>query len=306
MKMKIKQFFSKNLVGFLIGCFVCGIISVYAVTYFPSMDTLYDNSKSGMQSTNVQDAIDELYNSCFPSFTIGGKPVKPVTSGDGLYEDEYEDGKYTYKGANPNNYIKFNNELWRIISVDSDGIIKIMRAQSIGDQSWERSESKEWATASLNTYFNGTYYNSLTSTAKSQIVSRDFSVGKIPRTNNDLNNQINLENSAKWNGKIALPTASEYLRANSNKSACETMTLFNNNDICKNTNLMFTSNYQWWTITPRIDRSNTAYRINSDGHISDGANIATNRYDIRPAIYISSRTKLISGTGTQSNPYTIE
>ena len=34
MKMKIKQFFSKNLVGFLIGCFVCGIISVYAVTYF--------------------------------------------------------------------------------------------------------------------------------------------------------------------------------------------------------------------------------------------------------------------------------
>ena len=59
-------------------------------------------------------------------------------------------------------------------------------------------------------------------------------------------------------------------------------------------------------ITPHIDRSNTAYRINSDGHISDGANIATNRYDIRPVIYISSRTKLISGTGTQSNPYTIE
>ena len=33
-----------------------------------------------------------------------------VDSGDGLYKDEYETGRYIYKGANPNNYITFNNE----------------------------------------------------------------------------------------------------------------------------------------------------------------------------------------------------
>ena len=43
--------------------------------------------------------------------TIGGQPVEVVTTGDGLYKDEYEEGKYTYKGANPNNYITFNNEM---------------------------------------------------------------------------------------------------------------------------------------------------------------------------------------------------
>ena len=47
--------------------------------------------------------------------TINDLKKLTVTSGDGLYKDTYETGRYVYKGANPNNYITFNNELWRII-----------------------------------------------------------------------------------------------------------------------------------------------------------------------------------------------
>ena len=50
-----------------------------------------------------------------------------TTTGDGLYADTYEEGRYIYKGANPNNYITFSGETWRIISVESDNTIKIMR-----------------------------------------------------------------------------------------------------------------------------------------------------------------------------------
>ena len=32
-----------------------------------------------------------------------------------------------YKGANPNNYIMFNNELWRIVAKEADGAYKIVR-----------------------------------------------------------------------------------------------------------------------------------------------------------------------------------
>ncbi|MFR8268739.1 MAG: hypothetical protein ACLU8V_04250 [Oscillospiraceae bacterium] len=32
-----------------------------------------------------------------------------VITGDGLYADAYEEGRYVYKGANPNNYITFND-----------------------------------------------------------------------------------------------------------------------------------------------------------------------------------------------------
>ena len=56
-----------------------------------------------------------------------------VTEGDGLYEDEYEDGRYIYRGTNPNNYIWFNNEMWRIIAKEKDGTYKIIRNESIGN-----------------------------------------------------------------------------------------------------------------------------------------------------------------------------
>ena len=50
-----------------------------------------------------------------------------VASGDGLYEDQYESGRYIYRGSEPNNYIEFNDELWRIIAKETDGTYKIIR-----------------------------------------------------------------------------------------------------------------------------------------------------------------------------------
>ncbi len=47
-----------------------------------------------------------------------------METGDGLYEDENESGRYVYRGSNPNNYIEFNGELWRIIAKEKDGTYK--------------------------------------------------------------------------------------------------------------------------------------------------------------------------------------
>ncbi len=58
---------------------------------------------------------------------MGGQDVEVVTSGDGLYEDQYETGRYIYRGSNPDNYIQFNNELWRIVAKETDGTYKIIR-----------------------------------------------------------------------------------------------------------------------------------------------------------------------------------
>ena len=82
---------------------------------------------------------------------------------------------YRYIGANPNNYVKFNDELWRIIGVfdvdDGTGKIekrmKIIRNESIGNYSWDYTSSgsytNEWKTAQLNTLLNsGAYYNRTT------------------------------------------------------------------------------------------------------------------------------------------------
>ena len=63
-KHKITEFAKRYICGFIIGGFLFGTISIYATTYFPSNNTTYDNSKSGMNSNNVQDALDEVYNTC--------------------------------------------------------------------------------------------------------------------------------------------------------------------------------------------------------------------------------------------------
>ena len=133
---KNKENYIRIFTGFITGLIICGGISVIAATYFPSNDVTYDNKESGLTSTNVQGAIDELYGVCTSEkVDVGGKDVIVVDEGDGLYEDEYEDGRYFYKGGNPNNYVTFNGEKagWRIVSIEPDGTIKIMRINSIGD-----------------------------------------------------------------------------------------------------------------------------------------------------------------------------
>lgn len=78
-----------------------------------------------------------------------------VTTGDGLYEDQYEDGRYVYRGSNPSNYIEFNDELWRIIAKEADGTYKIIRdeflPQNYGYSKIEFDESNHRPTAN-NTY----------------------------------------------------------------------------------------------------------------------------------------------------------
>ena len=312
MKEKIK----KNLIGFIIGVITAISISVIAATYFPSNDVIYDNKESGLSSTDVQGAIDELYNVCFPPVAeVGGKEISIVTSGDGLYKDEYEEGKYTYKGANPNNYVTFNNEKagWRIISINSDGTIKIMRNAIIGDIAWDTTGgtygSNNWnRPADLNTYLNGDYYNSLTSTAQSQIVEGTYYAGAITDDNNDnMQDQINDEKTVTSKVKVALPTVSEYLRANSNKEQCGTFSLNNDNySTCKNSDWMYI-NDNWWTLSPHTGSSRHVFDVRSHGTVSYYyANSAYDEDDaVRPAITLSSEVQITGGMGTKSNPYTL-
>ena len=91
-------------------------------------------------------------------------------------QQNFASKEYRYWGATPNNYVWFNNELWRIIgAIDVDngsGIVekrlKIIRKDSIGNYSWDSSASNindgggvnEWNQADLMKLLNsGAYYN---------------------------------------------------------------------------------------------------------------------------------------------------
>ena len=303
MKHKIKKEYIKtNLIGFIIAGIIVSGGFVFAAVTFPSNEVSYSNGTSGLKSTDVQGAIDELYETC--TQTAGSQIIENA----GLEKDPYE-CRYFFTGANPNNYIKFNNETWRIISVECDGTIKIMKNESIGNQYWDSSGSNNWnRPADLNTYLNGTYLtNTLNATAQSQIVSKDWSIGAVTWDNNNLADQINDENSSKWNGKVALITVSEYIRNNSNKSSCGSFSKIDDNySICKNTTWMYYSSNHWWTLSPNANDLRSSFAVLLSGGLSAYNFVDTEKRAVRPVVYLNSEVKIIGGDGSQSNPYTIK
>ena len=115
---------------------------------------------------------------------------------------------YRYIGANPNNYVKFNDELWRIIGVfdTDDGTgkvekrLKIIRNESIGGYLWDYNSAgnyiNEWSTAQLNNLLSsGAYYNRTTGTyynGSTTALNVDF-------TNNGLTEKAKaMIGDAKW------------------------------------------------------------------------------------------------------------
>ena len=88
-----------------------------------------------------------------------------TTQGTGQVVNE---NGYRYEGKDPNNYIWFNNELWRIIGVfdeathgvSGQNLVKIIRADSIGGLAWHKSNTNDWTASSLMNLLNGAYYNS--------------------------------------------------------------------------------------------------------------------------------------------------
>ena len=101
---------------------------------------------------------------------------------EGLEQDATDDKNIRYVGVNPKNYVEFGNtgELWRIIgvfnnitSIDEKGkekkesLVKIVINDSLGNYSWDTSESSinggwgvnEWSQADLMTELNTDYIN---------------------------------------------------------------------------------------------------------------------------------------------------
>ena len=298
----MKKFLKSYCVGFIISVLLCG--SVYAATYFASSDVTYDNTVSGLSSTDVQGAIDELYTDC--TTTPAGEQI---IEDAGLEKDPYE-CRYFFTGANPNNYVTFNGENagWRIISVECDGRIKIMKKEKIDSIKWDDTNSDWTRPATLNTYLNETYYNSLNSNAKTKIALSNFSIGSVETGNDNMSIQVNNENSSTWEGNIALPTLSEYLRTNGDRSNCGTFKLNNDNrSSCANTGWMDDSASGtmngWWTITSEMGTSSFVFTTYA-GSIIMSSGIGYSDW-VCPALYLSSDIKITGGTGTSSDPYQI-
>ena len=148
-------------------------------TYNPSTPaTLSCNGATSSYNQKYQrveiSGIDNKYTNCtltyqtpssknyLNNYIIG---LSGTTQGTGQVVNE---NGYRYEGKDPNNYVWFNNELWRIIGVfdenshgqSGQNLVKIIRADSIGGLAWHKSNTNDWTAASLMNLLNGAYLNS--------------------------------------------------------------------------------------------------------------------------------------------------
>ena len=138
-------------------------------------DATYNQKYNRIEVSN----INTKYENCTLNYTDSTSKVNLATYITGLAGTTQGTGQvvnengYRYEGKNPNNYIWFNNEYWRIIGVfdsashgvSGKNLVKIIRAETLDALAWHKSNTNDWTASSLNSILNGAYYNATDGTS---------------------------------------------------------------------------------------------------------------------------------------------
>ena len=255
-----------------------------------------------------------------------------------------------YEGMNPNNYVWFNNELWRIIGafdanthgVTGESLVKIIRNESLGGLAWDKSNKNNWATSSLMNLLNGAYLNQEDGTngdycygystiAKAHCDYREkgisdnyhnmietrvvWKLGGISSQSNTASSFYAAErgttvygsNATVWPNSsgasypIGLMYMSDYGYAVPESSCARTTNIGSyNNANCTLNNWLYGEGYEW-TLTHTSSYSYSAFNVVYYGTAAYYK--AITGYSVRPVLYLKSSAWVISGDGSEANPF---
>lgn len=186
----------------------------------------------------------------------------------------------TYKGTNAGNYINFSGSTWRILKINSDNTITIIKNTPAIKLAYDNNGVIDFENSTINTYLNNTYYNALSQ--KSYIKPYSYCVG--PGDN---------ACSQKYTANVGLVTIKEYMDA-SNDTNCS----LSNLNACANGNFLVTNEPEY-----TMNYGNNQVFILNNGTLTTiNPNTVLN---IRPVVTLKEGTKITSGSGTVESPFLI-
>lgn len=227
-----------------------------------------------------------------------------TTSGSGLYN---LDGKFIFRGENPNNYVKFADSLWRVIGLDEFNNIKIIYSDIyVNYNEWDDRYNKDVDRDKGINNFLGNEKSRIKEFLDSYFALENniekFTAERIARTTkfNTCIDKIDLESNTitcteTHNSRISTLTVSDYINASLDDSCS-----MSNSINCRNYNYL---NLDGWAINAYNGNSYQAYYIDKDEGIY--ARDAYIRGAIRPVLALRNDVIYISGSGTQLDPYII-
>ena len=189
---------------------------------------------------------------------------------DGLYEDN---GYFYYKGLDVNNYVYYSGRLFRIIDI-SNGIRMIEQDTETNliwgiDTDYSKSNIHKWLDSYLNTLKDYDIY----------LMKNEWCNEKIDLDNYQCNETIN--------DYVGLLDIEDYMQAGAKNSYLNNETYF-------------------WTLN--FDKNGNPLYINNEGNINNIYKKEDNyfSYGIRPVITLKSDISIVSGSGSNEDPFIIE
>ena len=288
-------------------------------------------------TVNFKDNVNETFANYLISKACSGTP----TSDDDAKNCLVNENGYRYEGKNPNNYVLFNDELWRVIGVfsmktasgNTQNLVKLIRNETLDGLAWHSPSNNNWSSAILQTQLNNGYLNATDSTcnfyedntktcyfsetglniaSRGMIESVVWNLGGTSSTSATADTFYTAERGTTvysgrptaWTGKVGLMYPSDYGYAVL-ASSCERTTNLGDYDstACAGNNWLKTGSYQW-TLTPRSSYSNIVFSVTGSGYLDD--NYSNYGFGARPSIYLKSSIVVLGGDGSSDFPYVIK
>ena len=310
---------------------------VYSIQLYVDESTVTDPNVDSGTAYNIDYMINGTAtvheNQDISTEKVATDTIKDLAASnpDELVYDETADNNLRYIGANPNNYVSFNGELWRIIGVfnniDNGSDTKETRLKIIKDKpystgmAWDTDNINDWTTASLQEELNTTYLNSIQSPYKEMISNAKWNLGGSS-TYTDVTASMFYErergttvysgHATEWIGQIGLMYPSDYGYATSggsttNRASCLSTELYNwdssSYSDCRNNDWLYSGTYQW-TLTPISSDSYDVFYVYNIGYVNTRNAHGTDNA-VSPALYLSSNVRISGGDGSESNPFTL-
>ena len=235
-----------------------------------------------------------------------------------------------YVGSDPDNYVWFNEELWRVIGV-FDGQAKIIRDSCYGDGIWEESHDEgtphpnNWETSYVKDSFItflGEIQNNNSISYSYIDLNHVWNMGGPQSSYTTIPSRLGFYNSERsetissemtnylWSGAIALIYPSDYGYASSGSTeTCDSAVLSDWDTEpakaeCAEKSWLLSSQ---WTMTANTGSSNYIFTIQNSGAVSyDGYDGSSYTYPFncsRPVLFLKSDIKIVDGKGTSDEPY---
>ena len=253
------------------------------------------------------DKYQEIWNT---NVTIS--PIPPAYQTIGEITDLVEvAGAKRYVGENPDNYVMFNGELWRIIGVYGENL-KIIKDEPLAQGrmynsciNFDCTNRNVWDGSELEVYLNDEtegYYASLSTVSKLMIVAGTWNVGDTNVSSTAENAYLDAKELQVSNKKVGLIASYEYLYAAG--ISCSTVAGNNSSSTCwSSQNWLKIKSVDEWTITP-YSLLGTVLRLRQEGYLAYNESSYVRK--IRPVVYLDSSVRIIGGSGTHDNAYILK